>query len=59
MGFLTHGERAAWEDQLGPALTVVRNNVSTVIGYMPFMLHHAQLAQHTIGCVVDGTIDPS
>ena len=33
VGFLTHGECAAWEDQIGPALTAVRNIVSTVMGY--------------------------
>ena len=56
---LVNGERAAWEDQLGQSLTAVRNNVSTVMGHMPFMLHHARPAQRTIGCMVDGTVDPS
>ena len=56
---LVNAERATWEDQLGPALTAVRNNVSTVTGYTPFMLHHAWPARHMIGRMVDGTVDPS
>ena len=59
VGFLTHGERAAWEDQVRLALTAVRNNVSTMMSYIPFMLHHAWPARHMIGCIVDGTVDPS
>ncbi len=56
---LVNGERAAWEDQLGPALTAIRNNVSTVTGYSPFMLHHARPARHMIGRMVDGSVNPS
>ena len=56
---LVNGERAAWEDQLGPALTAIRNNVSAVTGYTPFMLHHARPARHMIGRMVDGSVNPS
>ena len=56
---LVNSDRAAWEDQLGPALTAIRNNVSTVTGYSPFMLHHARSARHAIGRMVDGTSHPT
>lgn len=55
---LVNGQRAAWEDQLGPALTAVRNNVSSVTGFSPFMLNHARPARHMVGRMVDGTPDP-
>ena len=56
---LCNCERADWENQLGPALTAVRNNVSTVTGYAPFMLHLCRPARHSIGRMVDGTCNPS
>ncbi len=33
--------------------------MSTVTGFTPFMLHYAQPACHTIGRMLDGTINPS
>jgi hypothetical protein len=56
---LVNGDRADWENRLGPALTAVRNNVSVVTGFAPFMLHNARPARHTIGRMVDGTTNPT
>jgi hypothetical protein len=55
---LTNGNRADWEDRLGPVLTAVRNNVSTVTGFSPFMLQHARPARHAVGRMVHGEVDP-
>ena len=38
---LVNGECAAWEEQLGHALSAVRNNVPAITGYTPGRLHHA------------------
>ncbi len=51
---LVNGNREAWEDELGAVLTAIWNNVSTVTGFTPFMLHHARPSRHTIG--VNGTV---
>ena len=53
-----NGERADWEHQLGPALTAIRNNVSVVNGFSPFMLHHARPARHATGRMIDGSMHP-
>jgi transposase InsO family protein len=56
---LVNGNRADWEDRLGPTLTAIRTNVSTVTGFSPFMLHHARPARHCIGRMTQGNVDPS
>ena len=56
---LCNGNRAAWEDQLGPALTAIRTNISTVTGFSPFVLHHARDVRHTVGRMVNGAPDPT
>ena len=56
---LVNGDRAGWEDQLGPALMAIRTNVSTVTGFSPFMLHHARPPRYMVGRMVDGTVQPT
>ena len=33
--------------------------MSVVMGYTLFMLHHALPTRHVVGCMVDGSVDPS
>ena len=55
---LTNGNRTEWEDQLGVTLMAIRNNVSVVTGFSPFMLNHVRPARHRVGRMVDGEPDP-
>ena len=57
--WLVNGQWTSQEDQLSPVLTAIRDNVSVVTGFSPFMLHHACPAHHTIGRMVDGSIHPT
>jgi transposase InsO family protein len=54
---LVNGKMADWEDRLGPALTAVRNNVSSVTGHTPFYLHYARPCRHSVGRMVDGSLE--
>ena len=56
---LVNGNRADWENRLGPALIALRNNVSSVTGFSPFVLHNARPARVAVGRYVDGSLDPS
>jgi hypothetical protein len=56
---LCNCKHADWANRLGPALTAVRNNVSTVPGFAPFMLHHCRPARHSIGRMIDGSSNPT
>ena len=45
---LVNGKREAWVYVLGPALTAIWNNASTVSGFILFMLDHAGPVHYTI-----------